>query len=161
MDAADDIVAVFVHDPQRKLLVVSTDGRGFVVPESEIFANTRKGKQVMAVSGGEEMRLCVGAGGDTVAMLGENRKLLLFPLAQVPEMPRGKGVRLQQFKDGGVSDVRVFVGADGVTWMDSSGRTFNRSLKELKEWIGERAQAGRLPPAGFPRSNKFGTPTIV
>ncbi|MEP0323487.1 DNA topoisomerase IV subunit A [Bauldia litoralis] len=159
-DAADDIVAAFVHDPARKLLVISNEGRGFVVPESEIVANTRKGKQVMAVSGGAEVRLCITADGDTVAMLGENRKLLLFPLEQIPEMNRGKGVRLQRYKDGGVSDARVFSSADGLTWMDSSGRSFNRSLKELKEWIGERAQAGRMPPQGFPRSNKFGTPTI-
>ena len=154
------MVAVFVHDPERKLLVVSTEGRGFVVPEAEILANTRKGKQVMTVSGGEEMRLCVAAAGDMVAMLGENRKLLIFPLAQVPEMARGKGVRLQRYKDGGVADARVFAKADGLTWMDSSGRSFNRSMKELKDWIGDRAQAGRLPPQGFPRSNRFGTPTI-
>ncbi len=160
MDAADDIVAVFVHNAERKLLVVSTEGRGFVVPEAEIVANTRKGKQVMTVGGGEEMRLCVGAAGDMVAMLGANRKLLLFPLDQVPEMARGKGVRLQRYKDGGVADARVFVKADGLTWMDSSGRSFNRSLKELKDWVGDRAQAGRLPPQGFPRSNRFGTPMI-
>jgi topoisomerase-4 subunit A len=160
MDAGDDIVEVFVHDPKRKLLVVSTDGRGFVVPEADIFATTRKGKQVMTVSGGEEMRLCVGVVGDHVAMLGENRKLILFPLAQVPEMARGKGVRLQRYKDGGVSDARVFAGDEGLTWMDSSGRSFSRSMKELQEWMGDRAQAGRLPPQGFPRSNKFGTPTI-
>jgi len=160
MDAADDIVAVFVHDSSRKLLVVSTEGRGFVVPEAEIVANTRKGKQVMTVSGGEEMRLCVGAAGDMVAMLGANRKLLLFPLAQMPEMARGKGVRLQRYKDGGVADARVFAKAEGLTWMDSSGRSFNRSLKELKDWVGDRAQAGRLPPQGFPRSNRFGTPMV-
>ncbi|MCB1487390.1 MAG: DNA topoisomerase IV subunit A, partial [Bauldia sp.] len=160
MDAAEDIVAAFVHNPERKLLVVSTDGRGFVVPESEIVANTRKGKQVMAVSAGEEMRLCVGGTGDTVAILGENRKMLLFPLVQVPEMTRGKGVRLQKYKDGGVSDARVFASAEGLTWMDSSGRSYTRSIKELQDWVGERAQAGRLPPQGFPRSNKFGTPTI-
>ena len=156
MDAAEDVVAVFVHDPERKLLVVSTEGRGFVVPEAEILANTRKGKQVMTVAGGEEMRLAVGAAGDHVAMLGENRKLLIFPLAQVPEMVRGKGVRLQKYKDGGVADARVFKKADGLTWIDSSGRSFNRSMAELKDWLGERAQAGRLPPAGFPRSNRFG-----
>jgi topoisomerase-4 subunit A len=160
MDAAEDVVAVFVHDPARKLLVASTEGRGFVVAEAEVLANTRKGKQVMTVAGGEEMRLCVGVAGDMVAMLGENRKLLLFPLNQVPEMARGKGVRLQRFKDGGVADMRVFVKADGLTWVDSSGRTFNRPLADLKDWIGERAQAGRLPPQGFPRSNRFGTRPI-
>ncbi|WP_421723459.1 DNA topoisomerase IV subunit A [Bauldia sp.] len=160
MDAADDTVAVFAHDPERKLLVVSTDGRGFVVPEAEVLANTRKGKQVMTVSGGEEMRLCVSAAGDTVAVLGENRKLLVFPLDQVPEMTRGKGVRLQRYKDGGVADARVFHAVDGLSWQDSSGRTFNRSMADIKVWIGDRAQAGRLRPDGFPRSNRFGTPTI-
>ncbi|MCP4384863.1 MAG: DNA topoisomerase IV subunit A [Hyphomicrobiales bacterium] len=160
MDAADDTVAVFVHDPERALLIVSTDGRGFIVREVETLANTRKGKQVMTVGGGQEMRLCVAAAGDTIAILGENRKLLLFRREQVPAMARGKGVRLQRYKDGGVSDVRVFASADGLTWQDSSGRSFNRTMKEMKDWLGERAQAGRLPPQGFPRSNRFGTPPM-
>ena len=156
MDAADDVVAVMVHDPARKLLVVATDVRGFVVPEAEIVANTRKGKQVMGVSPPDEMRVVVPAAGDTVAVLGENRKLLIFPLAEVPEMARGKGVRLQRYKEGGVADARVFAKADGLTWQDSSGRSHNRPLSELKEWVGDRAQAGRLPPQGFPRHGKFG-----
>jgi topoisomerase-4 subunit A len=156
MEAADDVVAVFVRDPARKLLVVSTEGRGFIVPEADVLANTRKGKQVMGVSAPEEMRIAVPAAGDMVAMLGENRKLLLFPLEQVPEMARGKGVRLQKYKDGGAADARVFKKGDGLTWSDSSGREFNRPLSELKDWIGERAQAGRLPPQGFPRHGKFG-----
>jgi topoisomerase-4 subunit A len=160
MDAAEDVVTVFVHDPARKLLVVSTEGHGFVVPESEVLANTRKGKQVMTLSGGTEMRLCLPAAGDTVAILGENRKLLIFPLHEVPEMTRGKGVRLQRYKDGSVADARVFAKADGLTWQDSSGRSFNRSLVDLKDWVGDRAQAGRLPPSGFPRSNRFGTKTF-
>jgi topoisomerase-4 subunit A len=158
MDAADDVVAVMVHDPARKLLVVATDGRGFVVPEAEIIANTRKGKQVMGVSPPDEMRVVVPAAGDTVAILGENRKLLIFPLGEVPEMARGKGVRLQRYKDGGVADARVFAKADGLTWQDSSGRSHNRPLSELKDWVGDRAQAGRLPPQGFPRHGKFGIP---
>ena len=161
LDAAEDLVAAFVHIPGRKLLVASTDGRGFVVQESEVLANTRKGKQVMSVDTPEEMRLCISAEGDMVAILGDNRKMLVFPLVQVPEMSRGKGVRLQKFKDGGVADARVFAGAEGLTWLDSSGRSFVRSMAELKDWIGERAQAGRLPPNGFPRSNRFGTPPIV
>jgi topoisomerase-4 subunit A len=157
MEAADDIVAVFVHDPLRKLLVVSTEGRGFIVPEADVLANTRKGKNVMTVSAPEEMRLAVPADGDLVAMLGENRKMLIFPLSQVPEMTRGKGVRLQKYKDGGAADARVFKKSDGLTWFDSSGREFNRPMSELKDWLGERAQAGRLPPSGFPRHGKFGT----
>jgi topoisomerase-4 subunit A len=161
LDAAEDVVAAFVHDPDRKLLVASTDGRGFVVNETDVLANTRKGKQVMSVDAPEEMRLCVSARGDMVAALGENRKLLVFPLEQVPEMARGKGVRLQKFKDGGIADLRVFPKADGLMWLDSSGRVFVRSMAELKDWIGDRAQAGRLPPNGFPRSNRFGTPGIV
>ncbi|MCR4281541.1 MAG: DNA topoisomerase IV subunit A [Bauldia sp.] len=156
MEAADDVVAVFVHDPERKLLVVSTDGRGFVVPEAEVLANTRRGKHVMSVTPPAEMRLAVPAAGDTVAMLGENRKLLIFPLDHIPEMTRGKGVRLQKYKDGGAADARVFSKRDGLTWGDSSGREFNRSMAELKDWVGARAQAGRLPPPGFPRHGKFG-----
>ncbi len=156
MEEGHDVVDVFVHDPERRLLVVATDGRGFVVPEADVAANTRKGKQVLNVSGAHEARLCVPAEGDTVAIIGENRKLLAFPLAQLPEMSRGKGVRLQRYRDGGVADAKVFRLADGLTWTDTSGRTFTRSEADLKEWLGDRAQAGRLPPTGFPRSNSFG-----
>ncbi|MGD9740040.1 MAG: DNA topoisomerase IV subunit A [Bauldia sp.] len=159
-DLADgeDIVAVFAHRPERKLILASTDGRGFVVPEAEVLANTRKGKQVMTVAAPVEARVCAVAAGDMVAIIGENRKLLVFPLSEVPELPRGKGVRLQRYKDGGVADIRVFSAATGLTWVDSSGRTFTRTMAELKDWVGDRAQAGRLPPPGFPRSNSFGTP---
>lgn len=156
----DDIVAVFPHDPERKLLLATTDGRGFVVRETEILANTRKGKQVMNVTAPAEARLCVAAAGDHVAVIGENRKLLIFPLSEVPELPRGKGVRLQRYRDGGVSDIRVFDATDGLVWIDTSGRSFTRQLDELRDWVGDRAQAGRLPPQGFPRSNRFGTPII-
>jgi topoisomerase-4 subunit A len=102
------------------------------------------------------MRVAVPAAGDTVAMLGQNRKLLIFPLDQIPEMTRGKGVRLQKYKDGGISDARIFRAADGLSWTDTSGRVFVKQMSELKEWVGERAQAGRQPPQGFPRNNKFG-----
>ncbi|MCW5695485.1 MAG: DNA topoisomerase IV subunit A [Bauldia sp.] len=161
-DLADgeDIVTMFTHRPERKLLLVSTEGRGFVVSEGEVAANTRKGKQVLNVDGADEARICVAAAGDRVAIIGENRKLLIFPLDQVPEMPRGKGVRLQRYKEGGVADARIFDGKAGLTWIDSSGRTFARSLDELRDWQGDRAQAGRLPPTGFPRSNSFGTPPV-
>ena len=92
---------------------------------------------------------------DTVAIIGQNRKLLVFPLAQLPVMTRGKGVRLQKYKDGGVSDLKVFTAAEGLTWTDSSGRTFSKQMAELTDWLGDRAQAGRQPPNGFPRNNRF------
>jgi topoisomerase-4 subunit A len=151
-----DIVELFVHDPARKLLVASTGGYGFVVPEDEIIASTRKGKQILNVTEPDEAQVCVPAEGDHVATIGENRKLLVFRLDEVNEMTRGKGVILQRFKDGGLSDVRVFKKSDGLGWVDSAGREFSLSWAELRDWIGERAQAGRLAPKGFPRSNSFG-----
>ncbi len=151
-----DIAEVFVHEAGRKLLVASTSGYGFIVPEDEVIASTRKGKQVLNVSEPDEARLCVPVDGDYVATIGENRKMLVFKLDEVNEMTRGKGVIFQRFKDGGLSDARVFKKADGLTWLDSAGREFNLVWGELREWVGERAQAGRLAPKGFPRSNQFG-----
>jgi topoisomerase IV subunit A len=151
-----DIVEMFVHDATRKLLVVSTAGYGFIVSEEEVIASTRKGKQILNVTEPDEARVCVVAEGDHIATIGENRKLLVFKLDEVNEMTRGKGVILQRFKDGGLSDARVFKKTDGLTWVDSAGREFTLSWSELREWVGERAQAGRLAPKGFPRSNSFG-----
>jgi len=150
-----DIVAAFPYQGGRKFLVTSHTGHGFVVPEDECVANTRKGKVVLNVTLPEEARALTTVEGDTVAIIGDNRKLLIFPLDQVPDMTRGKGVRLQRYKDGGVSDLITFKGSDGMSWMDSAGRSFTLSLKELADWRGNRADAGRLPPKGFPRSNKF------
>ena len=147
---------VFVHEPGRKLLIAASSGHGFVVPEDEMIAMTRKGKQVMNVDEPAEAFCCVPADGDQVAVIGENRKMLVFPLEEVNEMARGKGVRLQRYKDGGLSDVRVFKKADGLTWLDPAGRNFTLPYGELRDWVGERAQAGRLAPRGFPKSNKFG-----
>ena len=151
-----DFVEIFVHEPGRKLLVAATSGHGFIVPEDEMVAMTRKGKQVMNVDEPAEACTCVPAEGDTVATIGENRKMLIFPADEVPEMGRGKGVRLQRYKDGGLSDVRVFKKADGLAWLDPAGRTFTLPMSELRDWVGQRAQAGRLAPRGFPKSNKFG-----
>jgi topoisomerase-4 subunit A len=156
MDEAQDVVNAFVHKPGRNLLLATTEARGFVVSEDDVVANTRKGKQVLNLSAPAEASICVEASGDHVAIIGENRKLLVFPLVQIPQMGRGRGVRLQRYRDGNISDIRVFKGEDGLTWTDSSGRSFTRSLDELADWRGERGQAGRLPPTGFPRSNKFG-----
>ncbi|MBX4928412.1 DNA topoisomerase IV subunit A [Rhizobium binae] len=155
MDNDQAVLTAFVHDPSRKQLIVSTAGNGFVVAEAELVANTRKGKQIMNVALPEETQLLVPVSGDHVAVVGENRKLLVFPLAQVPEMSRGKGVRLQRYKDGGISDVRCFAMSDGLVWEDSAGRTFTKNKDELAEWLGDRASAGRTVPKGFPRSGKF------
>jgi topoisomerase IV subunit A len=155
MENDQDVLTAFVHDASRKLIFVSTAGNGFIVPEGEVVANTRKGKQVMNVGMPDEAKLVVPVSGDHVAVVGENRKLLVFPLAQIPEMNRGKGVRLQRYKDGGISDVKFFTMAEGLTWADSAGRTFTKTKEELVEWQGDRASAGRLVPKGFPRSGKF------
>jgi topoisomerase-4 subunit A len=149
-------IEIFVHEPGRKLLVAASSGHGFVVPEDEVVAMTRKGKQVLNVDEPAEACVCVPAEGDMVASIGENRKMLVFPLEEVNEMSRGKGVILQRFKDGGLSDLRVFKKGDGLTWLDPAGRTFTLPFAELRDWLGQRAQAGRLAPRGFPKSNKFG-----
>ncbi|MFO1033017.1 MAG: DNA topoisomerase IV subunit A [Hyphomicrobiales bacterium] len=155
VDAADQIVALFVYQPGAKRIVASSEGDGFIVAEDECVANTRKGKQVLNVKAPVEAQVCVPLpeGADHIAAVGENRKMVIFKLSELPEMARGKGVRLQKFKDGGLSDVSAFKLKDGLAWIDSSGRAF--AVTDLAEWIGERAQAGRLPPKGFPKNNRF------
>jgi topoisomerase-4 subunit A len=154
IEEAADAIELFVHQPGRKLLVASTSGHGFIVAEDEVLAQTRKGKQVLNVTASAEAAVCTPVAGDSVATIGENRKLLLFPLAELPEMPRGKGVRLQRYKDGGLADAKTFNKKDGLPYVDSAGRSF--VMTELRDWWGQRAQAGRLPPKGFPKSGKFG-----
>ncbi|MDH2355926.1 DNA topoisomerase IV subunit A [Bradyrhizobium sp. SSUT112] len=149
-------VALFVNKGGRKFLVASHEGQGFVVNEDDCVGTTKKGKQVLNVDMPNEARTVTEVLGDTVAVIGENRKMLVFPLDQVPEMARGRGVRLQKYKDGGLSDIAVFDAKAGLTWKDSAGREFSATMKELAEWKGTRADAGRLPPKGFPKSNKFG-----
>lgn len=149
-------VTLFVNKGGRKFLVASHEGQGFVVNEDDCVGTTKKGKQVLNVDMPNEARTVTEVVGDTVAVIGENRKMLIFPLDQVPEMARGRGVRLQKYKDGGLSDIAVFDAKAGLTWKDSAGREFSATMKELAEWRGTRADAGRLPPKGFPKSNKFG-----
>jgi topoisomerase IV subunit A len=155
LDSTDTIVALFVHQQGAKRLLASTEGDGFVVTEDECVANTRKGKQVLNVKVPVEAQVCVpvSAEDDHVATVGDNRKLIIFKLSELPEMTRGKGVRLQKFKDGGLSDACTFNMKAGLTWLDASGRTW--TVTDLAEWVGERAQAGRLPPKGFPKNNRF------
>ncbi len=149
----EDVVQLMVHVPGRKLLVAASDGRGFVVAEDAVVAQTRSGKQVLNVSGDTEAQACAVADGDSVAAVGENHKLLIFPLEDLPEMSRGRGVRLQRYKDGGLSDVTVFTLGDGLGWQ--SGERI-RTEFDLDAWIGKRGQAGRIAPRGFSRTNRFG-----
>ena len=157
IEEAADAVELFVHQPGRKLLVAGSGGHGFIVNEDEVLAMTRKGKQVLNVPEGEGAVVVAPVSGDSVAVIGENRKLLLFPLSELPEMPRGKGVRLQRYKDGALSDAKVFDKKEGLTYLDAAQRSFTLSATELRDWWGQRAQAGRLPPKGFPKSGKFGS----
>lgn len=147
-----DVITLTKYDPDRKLLVAADDGRGFIVPEKEILSQTKNGKQCLLVKDNVEARVCTPVTGDHVAVIGANRKLLIFPLDQVPEMNRGVGVILQRYKDGGLSDAKTFKLKEGLTWY-SAGK--ERLEKSLKSWVGERAQAGLLPPNGFPRTAKF------
>jgi topoisomerase-4 subunit A len=150
-----DVVAVFRHQGGRKFLLASAQGRGFVVPEDECLANTRKGKQVLNVTQPDAARAIAVVEGELVASIGENRKMVIFPLDQVPEMTRGRGVRLQRYKDGGLSDLKTFRAEEGLSWTDAAAREFSLTLKELADWRGNRADAGRLAPKGFPRTNTF------
>jgi topoisomerase IV subunit A len=158
LEASDAIVSLFAHKPGRRLLIAASDGNGFIVPEAECVATTRKGKQVLNLKAPAEAQTCafVEEGADHLAVVGENRKLLIFPLSDVPEMSRGRGVRFQRYKEGGLSDVAALKLADGLEWVDSSGRTWR--VTDLRDWLGQRGQAGRLPPKGFPKSNRFGRP---
>ena len=149
-----EVVHMRVYKPEEKLIVAAEDGRGFVVKAEDAFAQTRTGKQVLNLEAGREAAACAPVVGDWLALLGENRKLLLFRLAEVPEMARGRGVILQRYKAGGLSDVKSFSLEEGLTCRTGE-RTRSFTKAELKDWLGARAQAGRLPPTGFPRALKF------
>ncbi|MFN4311109.1 MAG: DNA topoisomerase IV subunit A [Ferrovibrio sp.] len=148
-----DIVALFKYQGDRRFLVASSDGRGFICPEAEMLAATRTGKQILNVQSPAEACVCSIVEGDTVAVVGENRKLLLFPLNELPEMTKGRGITLQKYKDGGLSDAKTFTLKQGLSWTDSSGRT--KTETDLKEYRGDRAQAGRIVPRGFNKNNRF------
>jgi len=150
----EDIVEIHLYEPGSKILVASTDGRGFVAEADNAIAQTKNGKQVLNVKGGVKAQVCrlVPADGDAVAVVGENRKVLIFPRDELPEMGRGRGNVLQRYKDGGLSDAKIFKLEDGLTWA-SGERT--RTETDVSAWLGKRAQAGRLAPRGFAADNKF------
>jgi topoisomerase-4 subunit A len=148
-----NMVDLFIHQPDRKLLLASSAGDGFVVEENDIVAQTRTGKQALNVKGDITALICKPVLGDYVATVGQNRKVLIFPIDELPVMSRGKGVRMQKYKDGGLNDATTFHFIDGLSWLDPAGR--RRIETELADWIGKRAGAGRMAPRGFPRENKF------
>lgn len=157
LDGSVGIVALLTARAAPKLLVAASDGRGFVVPTADVIAETRKGKTVMTPRTGSRLALVrpIGAEDDYVAAIGDNRKMLVFPLAEVAELARGQGVQLQRYRDGGLADAKTFRFADGLTWAmgGESGRM--RTESDLTAWRAARGAAGRMPPVGFPRDNRF------
>jgi topoisomerase-4 subunit A len=146
------ILAVFVHKPGGRRLVASRSGYGFVVPEDEAVAFRKAGKQVLNADA-SGAAVCLAADGDTLAVVGDNGKVLIFPVSELPEMARGKGVKLQSYRDGGLRDAQMFLAAEGLSWTDAAGRT--RAWQDWQDWQGRRAGAGRLAPRGFPASRRF------
>ncbi|WP_131193828.1 DNA topoisomerase IV subunit A [Lichenihabitans psoromatis] len=157
MDEGGDVAAMLPYRVGERLLVIASDGRGFSASQDDLVGGTRKGKALMTLDGEARLALVLPANGDHVAVIGQNRKLLVFPIDQMAHMARGKGMRLQRYKDGGLSDAKVFHLAQGLTWRDTSGRTWTVAAAELRDWLANRAEAGRLPPKGFPKNNMFGS----
>ena len=154
LENTDDILYAFIVTPgtEQRFVLVSTSARGFIIKADDILAQTKGGKQVLTLDDKEKPFACMPITGDHVAILGENRKLLFFPVADLPEMVRGKGVSFQKYKDGSVSDIKIITLADGLQWT-RAGKEYHQ--KDLRPWLGKRAAAGRLAPIGFPRTNKF------
>jgi topoisomerase-4 subunit A len=152
-----DIVALFAHKPDGRLLLAASDGRGFQVEAGELLAETRKGRQVMSPKAGASLKVVrwIDAADDMIAVIGQNRKLLVFPITELPQLQKGQGVALQKYKDGGLSDARSFVMANGLSWPMGGGSGRMRTESDLTFWKGARASAGRMPPTGFPRDNTF------
>jgi len=148
LDDGVEVIAAFAHRPGRKLVLASRAGYGFVMPEEEALASKRGGKQALTVDA-KGAAFCLEAAGDHLAVLGDNGKALIFPLAELPEMPRGKGVKLQSYREGGLRDGLAFAAETGPAVIDSAGRT--RAWPDWRDWLGRRASAGRLLPKGFPK----------
>ncbi len=148
-----EIVRLSIYRPETRLLVASSGGKGFLIKSEEVLAQTRTGKQILNLGDGETAAFCLPTGThDAVAVIGKNRKLLLFKLEEIPEMTRGRGVILQKYRDGGTADIKLFTLADGLSWALGDK---TRTETNLTLWLGKRATVGRMPPTGFPRNNKF------
>ncbi|MBP9692955.1 MAG: DNA topoisomerase IV subunit A, partial [Alphaproteobacteria bacterium] len=150
----EDLISLHISPPSGedvKILVASSDGRGFITSCANLVAQTRGGKQILNVEGTKAM-LCREVKGTHIAVIGQNRKLLIYKIDEIPEMARGKGVILQRYKDGGLSDVKFFTLSEGLSWKTGEK---TRLEMNLLPWLGKRGQGGRLPPTGFPRTNRF------
>ncbi|MDA0781784.1 MAG: DNA topoisomerase IV subunit A [Rickettsiales bacterium] len=152
MEQDEKALNMFIYKPEKKYLLASDKGKGFIVKSEDLIAQTKNGKQILNLSDDSHALICTPAEGDHVVTIGKNRKMLIFPLADLPEMKKGQGVALQKYKLGGLSDAKVFKLEEGLTW-SLGNRT--RTEENLIQWINKRASAGRLPPVGFPRTNKF------
>lgn len=148
----DDVIAMFVYEPEASYLVASDKAYGFVVDENHILAQTRNGRKIMNVADDENVKFCVKMSGDYVAIVGDNRKLLVFKAEEIPSMARGHGVLLQKYKDGHITDIQIFKGEEGFSYNRAGGVS---TEKELITWLGHRAQVGKSVPFGFPKNNKF------
>jgi topoisomerase-4 subunit A len=152
LDDKVGIEAVFPHKAGRKLILASKQGYGFIMPEEEALASKRGGKQVLTVDA-KGVAVCLPYEGDQLAVVGDNGKILVFPLEELPEMPRGKGVKLQSYREGGLRDALPFSADEGPSWITSDGRS--RAWPEWRDWAGRRAGSGKLAPKGFPASKRF------
>ena len=150
---ADVEIVRLIKAEGKQLLVAASTGHGLRVQTDAALAQTRTGKQVLNISGSDRAVACCPVDGDMVAVVGVNRKLVAFPVEEVPEMSRGKGVILQRYKDGGLADITVYSSATGLSWKAGGGRT--RTESDMTPWLGKRASVGKLPPTGFPRPAKF------
>ncbi len=150
---SETIVSMLIPQDKARRIVASVKGYGFIVTDAELISSTRKGKIILNVGPKEPLAICVKVEGDLVASIGKNRKMIIFKTDEMPEMTRGKGVKIQAFKDGGLLDLKTFSKADGLTWIDAAGR--QQSAEDWKDWVGKRAQAGRLAPRGFNKNGKF------
>jgi topoisomerase-4 subunit A len=148
----DTITDMFVYEPKTSYVIASNKGYGFVVDENHLIAQTRQGRKIMNVAEGEYTMFCKKVTGDMIALVGENRKILIFKMEEIPTIARGHGVCLQKYKDGGLSDMQIFNEADGFSYSRSGGISVE---KDLLTWLGHRAQVGKLAPFGFSKNNKF------
>ncbi|WP_419796826.1 MAG: DNA topoisomerase IV subunit A [Terasakiella sp.] len=155
MGNENEIVDMFIHQPERQVLLASSAGRGFAIQEKDVAAQTKNGKQILNLQDGEKAKICLPLTGNAIAVVGDNRKILIFKTEELPNMARGRGVILQKYRDGGMSDITTFNLEDGLSWQMGGDSERTRTVTDLLPWIGKRAGAGRLAPTGFPRNNKF------